>query len=88
MITKDQFITKAQDKEGKEVEQMEDRATAILEDNKLAVSNTRVPTNIKGTTPTPRLARRMDQLASPKNKRNDGPIFGILQWVSIPGRDA
>ncbi len=51
MITKDQFSTKAQDKEGKEVEQMEDRATAVMEDNKLAVTNTRVPINIKGDNP-------------------------------------
>jgi hypothetical protein len=32
---------------------MEDRATAVMEDNKLAVTNTRVLTNIKGGDPHP-----------------------------------
>jgi hypothetical protein len=32
---------------------MEDRATAVMEDNKLVVTNTRVPTNIKGDNPHP-----------------------------------
>jgi hypothetical protein len=53
-ITKDQFSTKGQDKEGREVEQVEDRATAIMEDNKRVVTNTRVPTNIKGDNPHPK----------------------------------
>ncbi len=33
---------------------MEDRATAVMEDNKLAVTNERVPTNIKGDNPHPK----------------------------------
>jgi hypothetical protein len=52
-ITKDQFSTKGQDKEGREVEQVEDRATAVMEANEWAVTNTRVPTNIKGDNPHP-----------------------------------
>ncbi len=33
---------------------MEDRATAVMEDHKLAVTNTRVPTNIKEDNPHPK----------------------------------
>jgi hypothetical protein len=52
-IIKDQFSTKGQDKEGREVEQVEDNNTAIMEANKWVVTNTSVPTNIKGDNPHP-----------------------------------